>query len=52
MDREEAHTRTKDKVLTDLVLKSPIDEYQARFRRKAGLAVLAMVALLAIAAVS
>jgi hypothetical protein len=49
MDREEVHTRTKDKVLTDVILKSPVDEYEIRFRRTAGFAALALLVLLAIA---
>ena len=46
MDREEVRTRTKDRILTDVVLNSPVDEYQARFRRRAGMAMVAALIVL------
>lgn len=44
----EVHTRAKDRVLTDRVYESPVDQYQARFRRRAGIVVLVLL-LIAIA---
>jgi hypothetical protein len=45
MNDGDAVTRTQDKVLTDRVYESPVDRYQARFRRRAGIIALVVVLL-------
>lgn len=46
MASEVTHTRTKDRILTDAVYKSPVDQQEMRMRRVIGLVILGIIVLL------
>ncbi len=52
MSSNQVQTRTKDRVLTDRVYESPVDEYQLSFRRRVAVIGVAVILLLAIVALT